>query len=289
MENSTPPAQFVSFNSNAVTEDVRRIAEIELNEKENAITSALETVKELLKREKDLSPCLDDNFLLMFLRARKFDCSSATNLIKKYYSAQLNYPSMFRNYTPKSCMNVMKCNLHYFLPYRSPDGCAVLLSKFGKWDPKLLSCENLLKFNLMCNEMAIQNPVTQICGVITIADMKDFSWSHLWQIPVSDVRCFVSTLQDCLPVRDKAIHIIHHSSIFSILFALVKPLLSQKVKNRIYFHGDDLNSLHQHLPPEILPESLGGKLSDLPNEDFYKSLINSEETFVIRQNYGYMR
>lgn len=43
--------------------------------------------------------------------------------------------------------------------------------------------------------MAVQNPVTQICGIITIADMKDFSWSHLLQIPIADIKCFVSTLQ----------------------------------------------------------------------------------------------
>lgn len=69
------------------------------------------------------------------------------------------------------------------------------LNVLGQWDTKTLSCEELLRFNIMCNEMAIQNPVTQVCGIITIADMKDFSWSHLLQIPISDVRCFVSTLQ----------------------------------------------------------------------------------------------
>lgn len=286
MENDNPSLQYQSFNSNTITEELKKIAEIELHERECEIQEKLNRFKELLINEGDLNPCLDDKFLIMFLRARKFNCEASMKLVRKYYAARLKYPSMFKNFTPKSCMKVLKANIHYFLPYRSPDGCAVLLSKFGQWDPKLMTCEDLLKFNLLCNEMALQNPVTQICGVITIADMKDFSWSHLLQIPVNDIRCFVSTLQECLPIRNKAIHIINHSSIFSFLFAIVKPLLHDKMAQRIYFHGDDMNSLYQHLPAEILPKYLGGKLSNLSNEDFYNSLLNSDETFISQQNYG---
>ncbi|GFQ74767.1 alpha-tocopherol transfer protein [Trichonephila clavata] len=286
MENIRPSEIFKPFDLDVITEDIQRIAELELHERVDEIPRCLDMLKDMLHKETDLTPCMDDNFLLMFLRARKFDCQLAFNLIKKYYMAPVTYPSMFRNFTPRSCMNAINSNLHYFLPYRNADGCAILLSKFGQWDPRTLSCDELLRFNIMCNEMAIKNPVTQICGVITIADMKDFSWSHLLQIQISDVRCFVSTLQDCLPIRHKTTHIINHSSIFSVLFSLVKPLLTEKVKNRIYFH-DDLQSLHKQISPEILPESLGGRLSDLPNQDFYNSLISNEENFVARQNYGY--
>ncbi|GIY48462.1 alpha-tocopherol transfer protein [Caerostris extrusa] len=287
MENSCPSEVFKPFQSNIITENCRAIAELELHERVDEIPRCLDTLKEMLRREIDLNPCLDDNFLIGFLRARKFHCQLAFNLLKKYYMAPVTYPSMFKNFTPRSCVNAINSNLHYFLPYRNSDGCAILLSKFGQWNPRTLSCDELLKFNIMCNEMALKNPVTQICGIITIADMKDFSWSHLLQIQISDVRCFVSTLQDCLPMRHKTTHIINHSSIFSVLFTIIKPLLTEKIRNRIYFH-DTVHSLHKHISPEILPESLGGKLSNQPNQDFYNSLLNSEESFIARQNYGYL-
>lgn len=286
MEDCRPREIYKEFKLDIITEDVQRIAELELHERVEEIPKCLEALRGMLEREKDLTPCLDDSFLLMFLRARKFDCQAAFNLIKSYYMAPVTYPSMFKNFTPRSCMNVINAGLHYFLPYRNVDGCAILLSRFGQWDPRALTCDELLRFNIMCNEMAIRNPVTQICGITTIADMKDFSWSHLLQIQISDVRCFVNTLQDCLPIRHKTIHIINHSSIFSVLFTLVKPLLTEKVKNRIYFH-DDVSSLHKYISQEILPESLGGRLSDTPNQDFYDSLLNNDESFVTRRNFGY--
>ncbi|XP_042903201.1 alpha-tocopherol transfer protein-like [Parasteatoda tepidariorum] len=280
--------EFTKFECDLITEDLRKCAELELHEREDKLSTYLENLKDLLKNEKGLTPCLDESFLLMFLRARKFDCQAANELIKKYYKAPLELPSMFVNFNPHSCMNAINSGIHYFLPYRSPEGCAILLSKFGKWDPNTLTCEELLKFNIMCNEMAIRNPVTQICGTITIADMKDFSWSHLLQIPMNEVRCFINTLQDCLPIRDKAIHIINHSTIFSVLFSLVKPILSEKIKERIYFHGSDLKSLHKHLPPAILPEHLGGNLPNEPNQEFYDLLLNSEDYFIARLNHGYL-
>lgn len=86
----------------------------------------------LISEEKDFNPYLDDAFLLMFLRARKFNVLASANMMKNYYLARVKYPSMFKNFTPKSCMKVLKSNIHYFLPYRSSDGCAILLSKFGE-------------------------------------------------------------------------------------------------------------------------------------------------------------
>ncbi|XP_054717874.1 alpha-tocopherol transfer protein-like isoform X2 [Uloborus diversus] len=288
METAVPSADFMPFNSTTITDDIRKTAEEELNEKESDIQSSLKTLKEYLENDADLTPCTDDGFLLKFLRARKFSVKAAWTLVQKYYSIRITYPHMFRNFNPTACAAIMQSGIHYFLPYRMKNGCAILMSRFGKWDPKVSLCEDILKFNLLCNEMAMLNPVTQITGLVTIADMKDFSWSHLFNIPISDVKCFINALENCLPVRNKAIHVVNNSSVFSVLFALVKPLLNEKVQNRIYFHGDNLDSLHQQIPPEILPEDLGGELSSLPNEDFYSSLLDMDEFFIRQQNFGYL-
>ncbi|GBN68696.1 hypothetical protein AVEN_242485-1 [Araneus ventricosus] len=52
-------------------EDVRK-AKQELNEKPEDYGRHLARVRDLLAKEKDLNPKTDDEFLLRFLRARKF-------------------------------------------------------------------------------------------------------------------------------------------------------------------------------------------------------------------------
>lgn len=73
-------------------------------------------------------------------------------------------------------------------------------------------------------------------------------------------------MQDSLPLRVKNIHIVNQPYIFKIVFALFKPFLREKLRNRIIFHGTDRKSLHQYISPKCLPECYGGSL-DLPRID----------------------
>ncbi|GFU01592.1 transposable element Tcb1 transposase [Trichonephila clavipes] len=68
-------------------EDIRK-AKQELNEKPEDLNRHLVRVKELLTKEKELFPNTDDEFLLRFLRARKFNDERAANLIRDHYRKQ---------------------------------------------------------------------------------------------------------------------------------------------------------------------------------------------------------
>lgn len=59
--------------------------------------------------------------------------------------------------------------------------------------------------------------------------------------------------------------------IFKIVFALFKPFLREKLRNRIIFHGTDRKSLQQYVVPKCLPECYGGTL-DLPRIDGHQWL-----------------
>lgn len=74
---------------------------------------------------------------------------------------------------------------------------------------------------------------------------------------------FFLIFQDSVPLRIKNIHIVNQPYIFKIVFALFKPFLKEKLRNRIIFHGSDRKSLHQYINPKCLPECYGGTL-DLP-------------------------
>ncbi len=38
---------------------------------------------------------------------------------------------------------------------------------------------------------------------------------------------------------------VNESYLFDVVFALVKPFLTEKIRERIRFHGSDLESLHR--------------------------------------------
>lgn len=66
-----------------------------------------------------------------------------------------------------------------------------------------------------------------------------------------------------------------------MLFAIFKPFLRQKLRSRIYFHGNDTASLLQHIDANALRKRHGGTLPDpeIPGEVLWKMLYHYEEKF----------
>lgn len=49
--------------------------------------------------------------------------------------------------------------------------------------------------------------------------------------------------------------------------------------SQLHFHGEDLESLHQHIPAEELPEELGGSKGPLDNTFLLENLKKQEDYF----------
>lgn len=87
-------------------------------------------------------------------------------------------------------------------------------------------------------------------------------------------------LQDGFPIRIKAVHVVNEPRIFKGIFAIIKPFLKEKIANRFFLHGSDLNSLHTNLPRSILPKEYGGTAGELDITAWNAVLLASEEDFV---------
>ena len=59
---------------------------------------------------------------------------------------------------------------------------------------------------------------------------------------------------------------------------MIKPFLSQQVRNSIHFH-DSLETLHQHVPKEILPTELGGSSGSYDNSACAQATLSLEKHF----------
>lgn len=65
--------------------------------------------------------------------------------------------------------------------------------------------------------------------------------------------------QGSFPARFRGLHAINNPFWGThALYKLFQPFLSNKMKERIHLHGDDLRELHGFVSPSILPEIFGG-------------------------------
>lgn len=271
----------------SLSQALEKKAEKELMEKPEWRARDIQALREMLQEEPNLIVPSDDAFLLRFLRARKFDYDRAFRLIKQYYILRANNPELFKDFVPSALKDVFSANLEGFLQDRDHEGHAIFVIRGGTWDPAKHSANDIYRANLLCLEKAIEDPATQINGIIALLDLKEFGFHHIRQMSPAHCRRMVLLIQNCFPGRFKGIHIINEPAVFDILFALVKPFLSEKLKNRIHFHGENLQSLHEHIPPSILPAEFGGQLGPFSNQEFVNELLADEHKFQDYLKYGY--
>ncbi|KAL3280643.1 hypothetical protein HHI36_003879, partial [Cryptolaemus montrouzieri] len=71
------------------------------------------------------------------------------------------------------------------------------------------------------------------------------------------------------PVKIHAIHIVNQSWVFDMVYNLFKPFMNERMKSRIFFHGEDRDSLHKHIDPKYLPARYGGVHPDYPQREWF--------------------
>ncbi|KAG8234479.1 hypothetical protein J437_LFUL014347 [Ladona fulva] len=129
-----------------------------------------------------------------------------------------------------------------------------------KWKPNKVTLDEVFKGCVLFLEAAMIEPRSQVNGCIVIFDMDSLTLQQVWQFTPPFAKRIVDWLQDSIPMRVKAIHIVNQPYIFNMVFALFKPFLREKLRSRIYFHGNDRDSLFQHVEPKYLPECYDGTL-----------------------------
>ncbi|XP_076325945.1 alpha-tocopherol transfer protein-like isoform X3 [Tachypleus tridentatus] len=234
----------------SLSQALEKKAERELMEKPEWRARDIQALREMLQEEPNLIVPSDDNFLLRFLRARKFDYDRAFRLIKQYYILRDNNPELFKDFVPSALKDVFSANLEGFLQHRDREGHAIFVIRGGIWDPAKHSANDIYRANLLCLEKAIEDPATQINGIIALLDLKEFGFHHIRQMSPAHCRRMVLLIQ-------------------------------------IHFHGENLQSLHEHIPPSILPAEFGGHLGPFSNQEFVNELLADEYKFQDYLKYGY--
>lgn len=88
----------------------------ELNEKPEWRMRDIEAVRDLCLNTPGLNSCLDDAFLVRFLRARKFEYDGTVELICNYYKQRGQHPAIFENFKPSS----IKVSPYFFVIFTPP-------------------------------------------------------------------------------------------------------------------------------------------------------------------------
>lgn len=271
----------------------KEVALNELRETPEIKEQAIAELKAMFEGVEDLVVPLDnDDWMIRFLRPCKFYPKSAFELIQRYYQFKVKHADMYLDLSPSREANIFKQNILAVFPNRDQLGRRILLLELGKrWRHKEVTLDEVFKGCVLFLEAAMLEPETQVHGAVVIFDMDGLTMQQAWQFTPPFAKRIVDWLQDAVPLRIKGIHIINQPKIFNIVFALFKPILREKLRNRIVFHGTDRESLYKHIAREALPPCYGGTV-DAPRvqgEQWYELLLKCDDEYTAINKYGFLK
>ena len=118
----------------------------------------------------------EDEFLLRFLRCKKFNVSRALSVYEGYHTFRRDNPHLFENLCPHGVRHIWEAGVIGALPHRDKKGRAIMVAFPGRWDPDRHSLEDMMRAMILQLEHLITSVETQINGIVMIADFSEFSF-----------------------------------------------------------------------------------------------------------------
>lgn len=221
-----------------------------------------------------------DQFLIKFLRARDGDVELSLKLLLNYQRWRRESPEISKCLSPSSVLSLLNTTYHTVLPQRDHTGSRVLIYRIGQWNPKDWSAFQVFRVSLMTSEIISTETETQKHGLKVIFDLQGWSLGHALQINPSLARKISSVLSDSFPLKVRGIHLVNEPMLFRPVFAMIRPFLPEKIKQRIHMHGADFqDTLSDFFSAPILPPEYGGEGPSIEEacQDWTNQLLESEE------------
>ncbi|KAG5886517.1 hypothetical protein JTB14_024171 [Gonioctena quinquepunctata] len=274
--NMTPP---FCLNTSPPDAETAALAKEELRETPEVIEQAFKELRELLKNDDTIYFKDDDDTLTIFLRPCKWYAKSAYELMKRIANFKDKNKKVLDNLLPEDeRVAFTEHNVVNVMTNRDHKGRRVLIVNAGAtWDPDKVTSDQIFRMFYLIHELAVLEPDTQIKGVVVIMDYKDMGLKQVKGLGPAFSMLLLNFIQDAMPLRLKEVHMVKEPWVFNMVWQLFKPLIRQKLKTRIFFHGKKMASLHKHMKPSHLPKDYDG---ELPAIDY-----SGKEWFPVVENY----
>ncbi|KAJ6637673.1 Alpha-tocopherol transfer protein-like [Pseudolycoriella hygida] len=244
-----------------LSNELKELAANELRETASSRDHALKAMREWIMSNPRISNVrLDANFLLRFLRSKKFSVPITQESLERYLLLRQSYDGrIFRNmdYLLNPTQELITNGYIFALPQRDKLGRRIVLTRPGVFDPYKYANVDLLKIHGLTYEVLLENEENQIRGFVHIVDGAGVNLPYMTIFTPKEAVRIVKNAERTLPMRHKEIKAfnLHGSIKFAVDFAL--GLVSEKMKNRIRIYTS-VESAVKTVDISLLPKEYGG-------------------------------
>ncbi|XP_032686006.1 uncharacterized protein LOC116851075 [Odontomachus brunneus] len=205
-------------------------------------------------------PKIQDVELAIFLHSNYYHIEPTKSTIENYYTYRTHIPELFSNRDirkVKRLRDAFKVAAILPLKLTTKEGYIIVMSRLIDMDPSHFFYNESTNAAFMIFDEFLWT-CGSVLGNIYVGDATGFTMAHVGRINLALMKKFIYYVENAMPIRLKQIHIINTTPVMEVLYNIIKPFVSEELKNLIHFHTS-LESAKKYFPIEALPNELGGK------------------------------
>jgi len=192
-----------------------------------------------------------------------------------YYKYHFKFRHLLSNFHPKHVDNVIDAGIFGILAKGMKNESRVFCVLPSRWDYLTVPPSDPYKAFLLCLEKLLEDEEVQVHGISIIDNMEGCTWHLMYAFLRTDVlqKGALVELQDSFPVRFKGFHFLQQPWYLSMIMTVVRPFLNQKHRDRIQAHGEDYDTLYEHIDKDALPQNFGGTKNPMEADNLRQFFI----------------
>nr|XP_023028786.1 clavesin-1 [Leptinotarsa decemlineata] len=252
-----------------IMKELYKIADKELRENETARRECLAHLREWIRQNPDIENCImDDNFLLSFLRVKKFSIPMAQQTLLKYlnFRKKFNHIMCDLDYTDPKINELIDSGICKILKtskssFRWPNLYVKeqITNIYGKFDLQKFNGNDLSRAHIITYETLISDEDNQILGVNHVGDIGGVGPGYLTLFSITEFGYLIKWGEQSFPLRHKEINLINVPTAVKYIYDFAVSLMSQKLKDRLVVHASR-DRLHEKVDKRCLPLEFGGEM-----------------------------
>ena len=151
---------------------------------------------------------IDDDYLLQFLRTKKYSNAAAFKLLENHLTAKVLYPKWFvyGDSDVLKMRELYKTGYIYPLLERDEEGRRIILVQVRKMDPTIYNSGDIIRLSALVSSTIMEELETQVAGYIGIIDYAEVTMKHISVFSITDIKDYMDCLKNASVGRLKGLY-----------------------------------------------------------------------------------